>query len=428
MRHVLQAISESFRATLTPQILFTLNIGLVLLLGASIPAHSLIGPPEPSTAGEISVGGEISTGSKEVDISGRVANSSFSAQGLDLDKSELLLRGRYGITDQFSAFALLGASSFDLGTLTFPAVLGNFNGGGDLGFHWGVGVDFFMPPRALFPDLEVGVSGEYRRYNSGLNTGDYEADEFMLALKASRRFDRLRPYGGFVLSFLDGNFDGRSSTGQTVSGEIESSNTFGLFVGADYDFSDRLTARLEGEFLTSTRINLGVIYKLKSGGVVAAPRAPRPEPPVERTQPVATAPSRPAAETAHERQERERLDRRDIMAAQDQIDEGNRLFRLSRYAAAMPYFLRATQLDPGNFRAHYNLGTTLYQMRDFSGAADAYRQAVSIRPNDADAYLFLGFSHYRLGDMSAAARSWERVLELDPGNSVALNNLQALGR
>lgn len=404
-----------------------LIFSIASLFLSAATAFAVVGPPPRLPARESELTLELRNGHRQMDFSGTVGASNI--QPIQLRGVQTGIDGRfaYAISDNVSAYALLGVSRVNLGNMNLGAsgvAVGQLDFRGKYGFLWGVGGNYAMPTLSVMPDLLVGASAEYRRFNSRIGGGEVTGDEFRFALKGSRDYDRLTPYGGLLFSVLRADFAGVTSLGASASGRLQNDDYLGFFGGAEYAFSDRVRGRLEAELVASTSVTVSAIYALggpdrllrrragetRPGDPVPAATAPRPDPSITAVRP---APPPPAPEPR---------------TAEDQIRLGDEAVRLGRHDEATIFYRRALVADPANFRAAYNLATTRYLARDYAGAREFYLYAIQLNPNDAEAHLYLGFSHFRLGDRDAAARAWQRVLEIDPGNTVALNNLQALGR
>ena len=91
----------------------------------------------------------------------------------------------------------------------------------------------------------------------------------------------------------------------------------------------------------------------------------------------------------YEYTERARMDRN----VKEQIEKGMRFYKAANYGAAADAFLRAVQLNPSVFNAHFN------------------------------AWHFLGFAYYNLRNDSEATKCYLRSLELDERSGVTWNNL-----
>lgn len=113
--------------------------------------------------------------------------------------------------------------------------------------------------------------------------------------------------------------------------------------------------------------------------------------------------------------------------ARQAIERGNLAFQNLDYNAAAAAYKQATQADPQNGLAHYNLGVAYYYLGRYNDAVGEYQSAIAINPGDVESHLYLGLAHYQIGDTQKAIAEWQQVLKLDPNNQLAQQNLKALG-
>jgi tetratricopeptide (TPR) repeat protein len=149
------------------------------------------------------------------------------------------------------------------------------------------------------------------------------------------------------------------------------------------------------------------------------------------------------------------LRRGDQAAAERLVEQGVRFHDGNRLEEAIELYQKATENDPGNFDAYYNLGVAAYERGDWEMAQRAYERALVVEPESlkarfnfaaalerggypVDAVIELerllerhdGESriHYRLGSLYAtvlrhmekAREHYRRVLELEPRHTEAL--------
>ena len=100
--------------------------------------------------------------------------------------------------------------------------------------------------------------------------------------------------------------------------------------------------------------------------------------------------------------------------------------------SAIEYFLRAAAVDPGNYGAHYWLGTLYYEEQEYEKAAKHFRAYLDITPLNANIFFYLGESNFNLGQHDAAAAAYSDALRLDPRNisflEVITERYKAMGR
>ncbi len=94
--------------------------------------------------------------------------------------------------------------------------------------------------------------------------------------------------------------------------------------------------------------------------------------------------------------------------AQAHMALGAIYFNREQFIEARSEFERAAELDPGDHRAHYNIGSVSEAMVEKHGvhneerAIDAYRKALDLHPQFADAHLMLAFVLERRGEIEDA--------------------------
>jgi tetratricopeptide (TPR) repeat protein len=92
--------------------------------------------------------------------------------------------------------------------------------------------------------------------------------------------------------------------------------------------------------------------------------------------------------------------------------------QLSRddYQRALPYFERATDLDPNYAEAWYQAGFAYGVMGRHQDALKASKQAAKLRPEWSQTYVNIGASNYALGQFKDAAEAYKTAIRLDDGN------------
>jgi tetratricopeptide (TPR) repeat protein len=118
---------------------------------------------------------------------------------------------------------------------------------------------------------------------------------------------------------------------------------------------------------------------------------------------------------------------------------------LDSVALAYEHFVKSMELDPKkinnaknniqhNFAKHYKLGQGAFKRGDFIGSADEFGLATQADPEQAVAYYNLGVSYSRLGKDDAtyytsAIEALDKVLELsNPNESHYINALEVAGK
>ena len=90
--------------------------------------------------------------------------------------------------------------------------------------------------------------------------------------------------------------------------------------------------------------------------------------------------------------------------------------------AALEWFDKAIEADPGNATAFYNRGLALQQLRQLDTALASYDRAVSIKPDYSDAHFNRGNLLRELQQFEAALASYERAIVSKPDHAEAYLN------
>ena len=92
--------------------------------------------------------------------------------------------------------------------------------------------------------------------------------------------------------------------------------------------------------------------------------------------------------------------------------------QLSRddYQRAVPFFERATDLDPNYAEAWYQVGFAYGVLGRHQDALKASKQAAKLRPEWPETYVNIGASSYALGQYKDAAEAYKTAIRLDDDN------------
>jgi len=91
------------------------------------------------------------------------------------------------------------------------------------------------------------------------------------------------------------------------------------------------------------------------------------------------------------------------------------------YEKAKDMFKRIIEIDPTNYRAHYNLGIANFNLDDLEKAKECYEEAVRIKPDYHYCFYNIGLVYERKGNLQEALRYYEKALEIDPTFLYAIN-------
>ena len=92
--------------------------------------------------------------------------------------------------------------------------------------------------------------------------------------------------------------------------------------------------------------------------------------------------------------------------------------QLSRddYTRALPYFEKASELDPNYAEAWYQAGFTYGALGRHQDALKASKQAAKLRPEWPETFINIGASSFALGDFKEAAEAYKTAIRLDDDN------------
>ncbi len=93
------------------------------------------------------------------------------------------------------------------------------------------------------------------------------------------------------------------------------------------------------------------------------------------------------------------------------------------YAGALPYYEKATRINPAFAQARSNLGIALFQLGRVEEAIKCYREALRLSPGYSDAYYNLGVALFSLGHTREAISAYENALRSNALNVKASYNL-----
>ncbi|MFX1488618.1 MAG: tetratricopeptide repeat protein, partial [Promethearchaeota archaeon] len=92
-----------------------------------------------------------------------------------------------------------------------------------------------------------------------------------------------------------------------------------------------------------------------------------------------------------------------------------------KYKEAEKIFKRVIEIDPTNYRAHYNLGIVNYNLDDIEKAKQCYEEAIRIKPDYKHCLYNLGLAYEKEEDLMKALKYYEKALEIDPKFPYAYN-------
>ena len=187
----------------------------------------------------------------------------------------------YGIIDQINVFAKLGM--VDGGKWLDYQAGNNWKGDLESNFVWAVGAKGKIYEFAN--GLGFSLGAQYMRYDNrkvedwrSVDTGETAADlgwstndkfdywQLDIMANAYWAFGAFTPYVGAGYTYYDVNFNGRWTNENPIYGWVDydgsfsNENKFTALVGLDVDLGMNFKANIQGTFVSSTALTLGISY------------------------------------------------------------------------------------------------------------------------------------------------------------------------
>lgn len=109
------------------------------------------------------------------------------------------------------------------------------------------------------------------------------------------------------------------------------------------------------------------------------------------------------------------------------IQKGNEAYKKGDFTTAYSDYLKATEQDPNNVAAAFNLGNSLIKTNKASDAVVSYENAIK-NSNDnnakADSYYNEGLAYIKEKNLRKAAEAFKQSLRMSPNDQDARENLQ----
>ena len=110
------------------------------------------------------------------------------------------------------------------------------------------------------------------------------------------------------------------------------------------------------------------------------------------------------------------------------IERGDALLKAKRYDEAIAQYKAAiAKADKPSYTAYLNLGSAYYAKEDLPSAIEAFRKTIEINPNDYRGHYNLAESLYLSGDYRNSETEYRRVLALVPQGIVSIEARYFLG-
>jgi tetratricopeptide (TPR) repeat protein len=104
---------------------------------------------------------------------------------------------------------------------------------------------------------------------------------------------------------------------------------------------------------------------------------------------------------------------------------GNAYDGLKQYNEAAAALKHATEIEPNNAAAHFNLGLALYNGGRYSEAIEAYLAVIKLRPELAGAHFNLGLVYAATHNKEGARAEYDILKKLNPNMAAQLQSLIA---
>lgn len=109
------------------------------------------------------------------------------------------------------------------------------------------------------------------------------------------------------------------------------------------------------------------------------------------------------------------------------VQKGNEAYHKKEYEAAREEYMKATEKNPANEKAKYNLGNALYRTEKSADAIEAYDAAIEyskLPVEKANAYYNKGVVLQQAKKLPECIEAYKNSLRLNPGDEDARQNLQ----
>ncbi|MFX0057598.1 MAG: tetratricopeptide repeat protein [Candidatus Hodarchaeota archaeon] len=89
------------------------------------------------------------------------------------------------------------------------------------------------------------------------------------------------------------------------------------------------------------------------------------------------------------------------------------------YSKAIQYFKRIIDIDPNNYRAHYNLGIAYFNTNNLEQALKSCNFALKIKPDYKHCFYNIGLIYEARNQLKAALKYYQKALDIDPNFTYA---------
>lgn len=118
--------------------------------------------------------------------------------------------------------------------------------------------------------------------------------------------------------------------------------------------------------------------------------------------------------------------------AESEFEKGLTLFNEGKYEQALPYFTKATEMDPNHMKSYLYMGRSYLKLNRWIEAISPLKNAYSLAPQETtkaiggdlfNAFLGAGVAEFQKGNYRGAIDFLKEGLNLKPGSKEALGQL-----
>jgi len=147
----------------------------------------------------------------------------------------------------------------------------------DTNFAWGVGATVLL--YEFDNGVRVGLDGRYRQSELDVDTitsggvtyevGDaniisgftVDFSEWQVALGVSKEYDKFVPYGGIKYNDVEASAEATILGTKYDSGDVNSDDVFGVFIGCDFLPTENFSIGVEGRFIDEEAFSVRATYR-----------------------------------------------------------------------------------------------------------------------------------------------------------------------
>jgi len=88
----------------------------------------------------------------------------------------------------------------------------------------------------------------------------------------------------------------------------------------------------------------------------------------------------------------------DTATAEILNNKGSALFGLKKYEDALPIYIRANAMNPGDIEVLKNIGRCHIYLKQYDKAEEYFKRVLAMEPNKSENYQFLGLTYQLMND------------------------------